>query len=316
MSGKISEMTETTSIDRNADYFEAYKPGVGTRRTNVSSMLGGMTGTPVGTSDTQTLTNKTLTSPTINTPTLTVNDNSLTIRDNSDTTKQAQFQLSGITTGTTRTYTLPDVTDTLVSLTASQTLTNKTLTSPTVNNPTLNVDTISEFTSANGVTIDGLNIKDSAITTNNSVPNNALSNSGSFGSGWAWSTWTPTLTGITQGNGTVEAYWTQIGKTVHFHFVFTMGSTSTMSSGNFSPPVNANARYDNLDYAGHARYNDITAAAANFAGVVRFETASELRPINILTNTTYTQESGLSATTPFTWATGDRLICSGTYEAA
>jgi hypothetical protein len=59
------------------------------------------------------MTNKTLTSPTINTPILTVNDNQFTIQDQTDTTKKAVFEASGITTATTRTYTLPNASGTI-----------------------------------------------------------------------------------------------------------------------------------------------------------------------------------------------------------
>lgn len=54
----------------------------------------------------QTLQNKTLD----NTNTVTVKDANLTIQDDADTTKQAKFQMSGISTGTTRTYTMPNAT--------------------------------------------------------------------------------------------------------------------------------------------------------------------------------------------------------------
>lgn len=49
------------------------------------------------------------------------------IKDSSDTSKQIAFDASGITTGTVRTLTVPDASDTLVLLGATQTLTSKTL---------------------------------------------------------------------------------------------------------------------------------------------------------------------------------------------
>jgi len=126
------------------------------------------TDTLVGRATTDTLTNKTLTAPIISTisntgaltlPTSTdtlvgrntadiltnktIVNASCFIVDNIDNTKKIGFISSGATTGTTlsltgiqtanRTITFPDISDTIVTLTATQTLTNKTLTAPIIN---------------------------------------------------------------------------------------------------------------------------------------------------------------------------------------
>lgn len=68
-----------------------------------------------------------------NSNTVTLKDTLFTLQDDGDTTKQLRFQLSSIATATIRTLTVPDISDTLVVLTATQALTNKTLTSPVLN---------------------------------------------------------------------------------------------------------------------------------------------------------------------------------------
>lgn len=55
--------------------------------------------------------------------------------DATDDTKTMRWDLSGITTGTTRTFTWPDYDATLATIAGTETLTNKTLTTPTVGLP-------------------------------------------------------------------------------------------------------------------------------------------------------------------------------------
>jgi hypothetical protein len=62
-------------------------------------------------------------------------DNAWHLFDESDVTKEMDFQLSGLTTGNTRTITMADADvdlSQMVTLTGTQTLTNKTLTTPTI----------------------------------------------------------------------------------------------------------------------------------------------------------------------------------------
>ena len=66
-------------------------------------------------------------------------DDNMSLVDNSDGTKVAKFQVSGISTATTRTFTFPDYDGTFSTIAGTETLTNKTLTSPTINSPTMNL---------------------------------------------------------------------------------------------------------------------------------------------------------------------------------
>ena len=142
----ISSLTAASSIDPIADYLPIVTANINTTQKINRNTLLGITSSPVGISDTQTLTSKTLTSPTISGPTL-----------------------SGTVTGT---YTLggtPTFPSTVVLTTGTQTLSGKTLTSPTINSPTItnasiSADTLTGYTTSNSGTIYGLSVTTGKIS--------------------------------------------------------------------------------------------------------------------------------------------------------
>jgi len=92
----------------------------------------GATGAVVGTTDTQTLTNKTLTSPTITNPTISGTNVDASIVFEGATPDAFETTLTVVDPTQDNTITLPNTTGTVVIATETQTLTNKTLTSPTI----------------------------------------------------------------------------------------------------------------------------------------------------------------------------------------
>jgi hypothetical protein len=123
LSAKASLQDNLFTIYDNSDVtktfqFEASSIGTGTNRTLTVPDLNGILALTTGA---QTLSNKTLDNTTV----LTIQDANLTLQDNADNTKIAKLELSGITTGTTRTYTLPDASTTLTGTTDTATVSNK-----------------------------------------------------------------------------------------------------------------------------------------------------------------------------------------------
>lgn len=324
--GKLTGMTRISGLDRANDLFEVTDVSLaGTKSATVNDMLG-VTGAPLGNTDTQTVSNKTIGI----TNTITALDSTFSIVDNVDNTKIAQFQASGITTGTTRTYTLPNVSDTLVALTATQTLTNKTLTSPTINtptinNPTLNTDTISEFTVNNGVTVGGVKLKAGALATNNSVITTNITDGNvtpaklvtGAGTGWAWqTTWTPTWSGLSVGNGTAVYHYAQTGKTVTGSITLLFGTTSAVSGDvTFTLPVTAVSVFAaNLKPIGQAIFYDGTTNIDLGYLTLGSTTTANIRAIG--TASTYAGFAILSATIPITWGNNSSISVYFMYEAA
>jgi len=133
--------------------------------------------------------------------------------------------------------------------------------------------------------------------------------------GPTYTTWTPTLTNMTLGNGTVVARYTQIGKLVAGQFRFTLGSTSTIgTTPQFSVPVTMNSNWTTAVPLGPVWCLD--SGTAIYYGICR--PTSTTAAICYITNTasTYATENNITSTVPFTWTTSDQLVVPFVYEAA
>lgn len=323
----IGDYTAAVSID-GANHFLLIQPGNSSTAYNKISrnVLLGVTAQPVDISSSQTLTNKAIGI----TNTVTLSDTLFTLQDNSDNTKQALFQLSGITTGTTRTYTLPNVTDTLVSLTATQTLTNKTLTAPaitggTIDNSTITVDSIAGHTTSTVVSIANMQISNGVINTANAVTSTSIAagavqpqalQSGT-GSGWSWQSFTPTFTNLTVGNGTLNCKYIQTGKTITGWISLVFGTTSSISgSVGFTLPVTS-VSYPGVattQTIGDVEYFDGSGALSR--GWVDWASTTTAGFLVNTAGTTYVAFAVLSSTVPYTWATSMSIFANFTYQAA
>jgi hypothetical protein len=127
-----------------------------------------------------------------------------------------------------------------------------------------------------------------------------------------WTTWTPTFSGLTKGNGTVTARYSQINKVVHLNVLITFGSTSAMTGlVAVSLPVTAATGISSM---GVVRLED--AGSTFYVGTVQVASATSMQVFVNQANGTYTTMAATSSTVPFTWTTNDNLVISLTYEAA
>jgi hypothetical protein len=149
--------------------------------------------------------------------------------------------------------------------------------------------------------------------------NTFLRANSSAATGLEWAGAYTTFTGVsaggwTLGNGTAAGRYLQIGKMVHLTMTIELGSTSSIAGTMFiSYPITANTAL-NGSYIGVSRALDTGVIA--YSGYCAQNSADNFFVSLSLVNATFASESNYTATNPFTWATGDRVYVSLTYEAA
>ena len=128
--------------------------------------------------------------------------------------------------------------------------------------------------------------------------------------GGGWTSYTPTLTALTLGNGSLDARYSKVGKNVTVYFSITFGSTSSISAfSRMSLPIAAAS-------GAYESYNTMfmldSGVGAWVGGI--YLTGGDAYFRAMISSGSYVQDTTLTATVPFTWATNDYMRGLFTYE--
>lgn len=118
-------------------------------------------------------------------------------------------------------------------------------------------------------------------------------------------TYTPTFTGLTLGNGTVTAKYCKVGAVIVDEIVITFGSTTVVTGGvTIAGMQAANSTAALIS----ATVNLHDAGSTYYCGVARVASATTLEIHAQTAGGTYVSLASLSATVPHTWAVSDQII--------
>jgi hypothetical protein len=140
------------------------------------------------------------------------------------------------------------------------------------------------------------------------------------GSAWVYAgggdatSFTPSWSGFTLGDGTDEWYYARVGDFIHVYGNTQLGSTSAVTGElQIDLPVEREALASTYEILGTAILFELGVA---FWGGMAFSTnATTVRFSPLLANVTYVKQGTTSSTVPFTWGTGDAIGASFTYKA-
>ena len=187
--------------------------------------------------------------------------------------------------------------------------------------------TISPAQITDGETIDASDVNNPINTIaneiNGSLDNDNISATAGIDSSKISTTvtsWTPTWTNLTVGNGTYTSqHYTQIGKLITYNLHFILGSTSSISGViEFSIPTTANT---NLATGGNTGQTIgsvklIDAGTEEYLGQANLKNTTTARVTVWNTASTFSAQASTGATNPFTWTTGDAIDVTGFYWSA
>jgi hypothetical protein len=245
--------------------------------------------TLVGADATQTLQNKTLD----NTTALTIKDSNFTIQDDGDTTKQAKIQASGITSGQTRTYTLPDASTTLDGIDTTATLTNKTMSGSS--NTFTNIPAATAISGLLGITNGGTGQSTANAALNALLPTQSGNSNKVLKTDGSTTSWTTVSGG---------------GSKNYLSNITTTNGTNAIS-GDFEDGTVTGWSKANVPLVGGLPFYNITPGLAITSGKYVFQVTSA----NATVGATYTN-NGQTFTVVSTIAGGTTLTCTGTGSPA
>lgn len=130
----------------------------------------------------------------------------------------------------------------------------------------------------------------------------------------AWTSWTPTLTNLTLGSGTLTAKKIQINKLLIWRFKFLYGAGSAVGTA----PTMTLPATPHADYNSYSDLMGVGGLRDNSAGTLRqcqgwLVTGSTIQ-LNVSNSTG--DSVNITATVPWTWAASDVIECHGITELA
>lgn len=142
--------------------------------------------------------------------------------------------------------------------------------------------------------------------------------SGGSALGGVWQDYTPALSGVTLGNGSMVARYTQVGKTVRFHVNITFGSTTSVT-GTIDvgvPPVTASSVTGFVYPMGTAIARAGGSTGSNvYKGFVTNTGTGVITHARVVA-ANGTNAGAWNAATPFAWGNGALYSIMAVYEAA
>jgi hypothetical protein len=137
----------------------------------------------------------------------------------------------------------------------------------------------------------------------------------------AWTTYTPTWTSSgTQpaiGNGDLFGFYKQRGKVINARISLVAGSTSTFGTGVYFFALPVTAANTNIGgMSSHAWVFDSSAGVFYHAFADSNDGSGKVGLRTVVTNATFATLDTVTQSSPFSWAQGDQINFSFTYEAA
>lgn len=135
-------------------------------------------------------------------------------------------------------------------------------------------------------------------------------------SGAAWTAWVPTWTNLTIAGSTVTAKYIKIGKLIVCRLSVVLGANLPTGAVTFSLPVTA-AAYPGLSDRmplGTAHCYD-SSPVGYYSAYITLSSTTVVLIAPIATAAAFATATGLSGTVPFTWATGDEIHATFSYES-